>query len=287
MHRSRDLVYLVNYSLSKLSQITSWRNVTIANGLSWSIKSTCATVPAAPWRQPLLMARKSKTSHTAVLTFHPGIPCALPDGITVGATGGHSGQVRSYAAHHHPAPGCQDSRGLGMKRRHLLVLHTKPIHYLIQVIPWVTLEARGIGHWPHWDLRRPNLLVDISAVSTVPDVLELDAIALVEQGGCSRVLYQSDVVAGIVLPENFLAKNDEEDDQHENDKQDPGYSYQLLLANIRMPSLYIGNHHRAKTTVLPHIARGAVTQKWTKHVDTGATIFTFFSFTLIDVFFAP
>lgn len=99
-----------------------------------------------------------------------------------------------------------------MKRRHLLVLHTKPIHYLVQVIPRVTLEARGIGHWPHWHLWRPNLLVDIPAVSTVPDVLELDAIALVEQGRSSGILYECDVVAGIVLPENFLAKNDEKND---------------------------------------------------------------------------
>ena len=75
-------------------------------------------------------------------------------------------------------------------------------------------------------------MVDISAVSTVPDVLELDAVALVEQGGSSRILYERDVVAGIVLPENFLAKDDKEDDQHKYDKQDHGYSYQLLLADV-------------------------------------------------------
>jgi len=119
-----------------------------------------------------------------------------------------------------------------MKCCHLLVLHTKPIHYLVQVIPRVTLEAWGIGHRPHRDLWRPNLLVDVSAVSAVPDVLELDAIALVEQGSSSWILYKRDVVAGIVLPENFLPKNDKEDNQQKYDKQDHSYSNQLLLADI-------------------------------------------------------
>lgn len=75
-------------------------------------------------------------------------------------------------------------------------------------------------------------MVDISSVSTVPHVLELDAIALVEQCSSSWVLYECDVVAGIVLPEHFLTKDDEEDDQHKYDKEDHSYSYQLLLANI-------------------------------------------------------
>lgn len=167
-----------------------------------------------------------------LLTFCPSIPRALPDGVTVGATGRHGGQVGSHAAHHNTPPGCQDSRGLGMKRCHLLVLHAKPIHYLVQVIPRVTLEARGIGHWPHRHLWRPNLLVDVPAVAAVPDVLELDAVALVEQGGSGWILYKRDVIAGVVLPEHFLAKNDKEDDQHKYDKQDHSYSYQLLLADV-------------------------------------------------------
>lgn len=148
-----------------------------------------------------------------------------------------------------------------MKCCHLLVLHAKPIHYLVQVIPRVTLEARGVGHRPHRNLWRPNLLVDVPAVSAVPDVLELDAIALVEQGGSGWILYQRDVIAGIVLPEHFLAENYKKDDQHKYDKQNHSYSYQLFLADIGMPRLYIGNHHRAKTAVLPHIARRAVAQE--------------------------
>lgn len=75
-------------------------------------------------------------------------------------------------------------------------------------------------------------MVDISGVSAVPDVLELDAVALVEQGSSGWVLYERNVVAGIVLPEYFLTKDDKEDDQHKYDKQDHGYSYQLLLADV-------------------------------------------------------
>lgn len=75
-------------------------------------------------------------------------------------------------------------------------------------------------------------MVDVSAVPAVPDVLELDAVALVEQGGGSWILYECDVVAGIVLPENFLAEDDKEDDQNKYDEQDHGYSYQFLLADI-------------------------------------------------------
>lgn len=148
-----------------------------------------------------------------------------------------------------------------MKCCHLLVLHAKPIHYLVQVIPRVTLEAWGVGHGPYRDLWRPNLLVDVPAVSAVPDVLELDAIALVQQSSSGWILYKCDVIAGIVLTEYFLAKNYKKDNQHKYDKQNHGYSYQLLFSNIRMPRLYIGNHHGAKTAVLPHIARGAVAQK--------------------------
>lgn len=180
----------------------------------------------------LTCGREEQEQQAVILTFCPSVPRALSDGVTVRATRRHGRQIWSYAAHHHPPPGREDSRGLRVKRCHLLVLHTKPIHYLVQVIPRVTLEARGIGHRPHWDLRRPNLLVDVSAVSAVPDVLELDAVALVEQGSSSWILHECDVVAGIVLPENLLAKNDKEDDQHKYDKQYHSYSYQLLLANV-------------------------------------------------------
>ena len=87
------------------------------------------------------------------LTFSSGLPAILPDGIAVRTAGGHGGEVGGHTAHDHTPPGRQDARRLGVKCSHLLVLAAQPVHDLVQVAPGVALEARGVGHGAHGDLR--------------------------------------------------------------------------------------------------------------------------------------
>lgn len=68
------------------------------------------------------------------------------------------------------------------------MFHPMSVNYLVQIVPRLTLEARGVSHWPHWDLRRSYFLIDIAAVATGPHVLELNAVAFVEQSSSGWVL---------------------------------------------------------------------------------------------------
>lgn len=231
--------------------------------------------------------KKPMTHHCFRLTFSSGIPAILPDGIAVRAAGGHGGEVGGHTAHDHTPPGCQDARGLGVKRGHLLVFTAQPVHDLIQVAPGVALEARGVGHGAHGDLRGPHLLVDVAAVAATPKVPERDAVALVEQGGCGGVLHQRDVVAGVVLAEDLLAEDDEEDDEHEDDEEDHGDANELLLPHVGVAGLDVGHHDGAQPAVLAHVARRAVAEEGAKHVHAGAAVLTLLPVTLVDVLFTP
>lgn len=167
------------------------------------------------------------------------------------------------------------------------MLHPESIHYLVQVIPGVTLKARGVGHWPHGDLRGSHLLVDVATIPAVPHVFELNPIAFVKQCGSGRILDQRDIVTGIVLPEDFLAEHDEKDDEHKDDEKNHSNANQLFFAHVRMSSLDVGDNHRPQPTVLAHKSGGAVTQKRAKDIDTRATVFTFLSLTFVDIFLTP
>lgn len=222
-----------------------------------------------------------------LLTFSSRIPAILPDGIAVGAAGRHRGEVGGHTAHDHTPPGCEDARRLRVKGGHLLVLARQPIHDLIQVAPGVALEARGVGHGAHGDLRGPHLLVDVAAVPAAPQVPERDAVALVEQGRGGGVLHQRDVVAGVVLAEDLLAKDDEEDHQDEDDEEDHGDADELLLPHVGVAGLDVGHHHGAQPAELAHEAGCAVTQEGAEHVDAGAPILALLSLALVDVLLAP
>lgn len=148
-----------------------------------------------------------------------------------------------------------------MERRHLLMLHPESIHYLVQIISGVTLEARGVGHWPHRNLRWPHLLVNVATIPTVPHVFELNPVAFVKQCGSSGILDQGDIVTGIVLPEDFLAEHDEKDYEHKDDEKNHSNADQLFFAHIRMPSLDVRDNHWPQPTVLAHKSGSAVTQK--------------------------
>lgn len=63
----------VNYILSKVNHITSWRNVTIVSVWGWSIKSTCATVLLHPEGSPYLRQGRARaaSSDTYFLSQRP------------------------------------------------------------------------------------------------------------------------------------------------------------------------------------------------------------------------
>lgn len=122
-----------------------------------------------------------------LLTFSAIFP-GLPDGVTIRTARRYSWQVGSYTAYYNTPPCGQDPGRFRMEGCHLLMFHPMSINYLVQIVPGFTLEARGVGHWPHWDLRRSHLLIDIAAVPSGPHMLELNAVAFVEQSSSSWIL---------------------------------------------------------------------------------------------------
>lgn len=164
------------------------------------------------------------------------------------------------------------------------MLHTAPIHHLLQRGARVSLETGRVCHGSHRDLWRshhPNpshhggLRVQVERVpGCAVQGLKLNPVGLVEERCGGRVLDQRQVVPRVVLLENLLAESDEEDDEGDDDKKHHSDPDQLLFTDHGVTRLHVGDDDGPQATALAHEARCAVTVEGTVSVDADAAVLT-------------